>query len=156
MSENESITILTSSAGLLTTKQLESRNNSADTSGYTFKVTNIATHRIKMTNVKLYLFFDFTGKNLTVSYGSGQPFEKSIPGNLLTIEVGDLMPNSETQITLNLVANKSQNGIQPTPVGSYNIIVSATFGLDPLLPPGVPSQSSPIANGALMFSVIPD
>lgn len=135
------ITLLVVSPGLLGTQQLESRTE-IDSSPYTFVVTNVTTSLVTLTNIKLYLKFDFTNDNLTIN-----GYSTSTPDDPLTIEVDDLIPGEFQTITVNIVANVGEN---PTPANPYTFEILATYDVQPVIEP------INLSGGIQVFSVVPD
>lgn len=143
------IDILVASVGKLTTHQLEGRCESEDSSGFVFTVTNISK-LMKYTNVKLYLFFDYTDLNMTVN---GQT--QGLP---LMLPIPDLLPFIPSDVNLDIVTNVgtvSKENCKSTTPGNYSIIVTATFDAQPLIPSS-PSKGTPIAGGVQIFTVVED
>jgi hypothetical protein len=70
----------------------------------------------------------------------------------LSIELDEaLLPGIPKLITLQIVANVGGN---PSPVGPYPLIISASFDTEPLLPD--PSPDLRIGGGAQVLFVVPD
>lgn len=142
------IAILVASGGELGDCQLESRIDSADASTYTFTVTNVST-LVKLTNITLYVFFDFTNLNMTVN---GQTV-----GPLSIGQIPDLLPFASYEVTVDVVANVGTSPSDPaaTPPAQYVLTTTATFDVDPMIP-SQPDPTWPLAGGLLLYSVVSD
>lgn len=139
-------TLLTATPGKPNTQRIESRTE-LDRSGFDFTVLNATTSPVKLTNIKLTLTFDFSGKNLTIN---DQLI--SAPGSpgAVVIAIDDLLPGGSKTIALNLVANV---GGHPSPVGEYPFAVLATYNTEPW-----PAMLEPtlIGGGGQIFFVVRD
>ena len=145
-SEVPKITILVALPGMLNSSRLESREQ-PDKSDFTFVVTNVdTTLNTKLTNVRLYIFFELAPLHMTINGKSSSTVE-----NPLIVDVPDLYPLLSTTVTLKVVAN---DGGVKTPVGVWPFTVSAKFDAETILPD--PSEDFPIPNGVQFIPVSPD
>jgi len=145
-SEIPEITILVAAPGILDSSRLESREQ-PDKSDFTFLVTNVdTTFNTKLTNVRLYIFFELEPLHMTINGKSNSTVEDP-----LIVDVPNLLPFVPSAITLKIVAN---NGNVRTPVGLWPFTVSAKFDAETMLPD--PSEDFPIPSGVQFIPVSPD
>ena len=138
------VTLLIVTPGLLNTQHLESRQE-IDTSQYTFYVSNSTTSWVQLTNIQLYLIFDFTNQDLTINGVS-----QSTLDDPLILDVDDLIPEAIQSVSVTIVANV---GGTPSPVQAYLFTILATYDTEPF--PAIDGPSS-ISGGLQLFNVVPD